>query len=502
MPTIPNLSKLTLIETEPTGAPPALNRAAVEDDGESQFTNLPPELGAVIAKILMDSYGGPKEVCRGLVAMMHIHNWQIRHPIGRLLGELTSNVLVDEQLWKVAFENSFGLQHLVTATSLVFAPPSGEPDITWAKLFHRMCLEIKLFQKAKNPATSIELDWKDNASWTKHETDSMVLWLQKMHPRDLADEYSAPQYNSGVNLHDRYFDSPAMQHVLKLRGASVNRFNQRSSNNYNMNDLLVRVHDLRRFLAIAEEVPMIDVDLSLPLIVGTNEQTIPQPYHRIIAALTDTMLDKQIVRAEDIKTSLYPSVMQTLVQKMRANPDVPSERNALWAPLCTVIKDADHVALLDMLMELGASTEPDFPLDSTPLMIACSSRYGKSRLECAQALLGWGADVNASRDQGDTPLSLACEHCDSVDLVQVLLENNADPMPQMRSPDFRKHPLALAKASGGTPMNTGVIITLLEGAEANTKAFEPTSDSDRQALHDIRMAEARAAGAGMEVFLF
>jgi len=512
MPTIPNLSKLTLIETEPTGV---------------QFTDLPPELGVVILKSLMKSYDGPMEVCMGLRVMMYKPLLWARGQIGKLLGEDAKDPLVQEQLWRLAFLKYFGLpepqkkkkkkdeddpmadEDDPMADEDVFANQT-EQDVfanqtekKWAELFDRMCSEMKLFEKAKNPATSIELDWKDNASWTKHETDSMVLWLQMMRPRE--DQYAAARFNSGVNLHERYFHSPTMQRVLKLRGASVNRFNRRSSNNYKINDLLVRVKDFQGFLAIAEEVPMMDVDLSLPLIVGTNEQTIPQPYHRIIAELTDTMLYQEIVSAEAIKKTLYPSVMQTLVQKMGANPDVPSERHSrMWSPLCTAIKDGDNVAVVNLLMELGASTEPDFPLEPTPLMLACSSRYGESRLECARALLGWGADVNASRERGDTPLSLACEHCDSVELVDMLLEKNADPMPQMRSPEYRKHPLTRAKESTGRPRNTALIITLLEGAEAETteRGFEPTSDSDRQELHDSRMAEARAAGSGLEVFLF
>jgi len=493
MPTIPNLSKLTLIETEPTGVRP--------------FAELPPELDAMILKILMESYKGPREVCTGLRVMMESPALWARTPIGTLLGALAKDPLVQEQLWRGAFLKYFGLAQ--TTDDSEFEERFGATK--WSTRFSSMCGEMELFELAQSPQTRIKLDWKNNASWTPYESDEMLAWLKRKAP--FSEEFEtynreekrfwlkrkAPfsEESETHNREEKRFDSPTMQTVLTLRYASYKRQKKRTSNN---NAIFVVLDSalFQQFLEIAGQDPMKDVDLSPPVAVGTFEHGAHQQYHRVISTLTRQMLNGGIVSAEAIKTSDYPRVLKTLVEKMGASPNVKDVID--YVPLCTAIAHGDHVAVVDLLMELGASTEPDVDpsfqgLNWTPLMIAC--RFG-DRLSCVQTLLLWGADVNASRQYGRTPLLIACEHCKSVGLVRMLLENNADPKPFLKRREiakynlhneYRGHPLALARlASDALQGNKDQIIELLEDYEAYK--FEDEGDDVRLERHRDRKQQA------------
>jgi len=466
MPTIPNLSKLTLIETEPTGVRP--------------FAELPPELDAMILEILMESYKGPREVCMGLRVMMKSPELWARTPIGTLLVALADAPLVQEQLWRLAFLKYFGLPDPMVDEDVF----TNQNQLKWAELFDRMCGEMKLFDMAQSPQTSIKLDWKNNASWTPYQIDEMFDWVKRM----------VPTGDGTNNQWQNRTSSPTMQVVLQRRGASRLSRLRRIERNQEIYDMLVPdLHRVGEFLTIADQVPMKDVDMSIPVTMGTWHGDSMKPYHRIISTLTRQMLNGGIVRQEDIKGSDYPKVMQALVEKMRASPDVPTDANDSppFVPLCMAIHYGDHVMVVDLLMELGASTEPDLPFQLTPLMLACL--YGEPLLACATALVGWGANVNASRVSGDTPLSLACQHCNSVQLVKMLLESNADPAPHTRSEaasiyptkEYRRSPLDMTGWASAAPSgNTLEIIALLQEYEAKTKADGFSADSD-----DVRRLE-------------
>lgn len=429
MTAIPNLSKLTLIETEPTGVDDP-KKANVMVGDTSLFRQLPPELGAVIAQKLIESYDGPREVCKGLGAMLSMPGWQNWHPIGRLLGAQARIVLTDEDLWRLAFLKCFGLKPdpLMEGYTLLLGR-------TWAQLFHLMCQEIELFDQAQTPDNSIALDWKNNANWTPHEIDSMLFWLEEMQPKD----------DMGGN---RQFHAHNLKLVLMKRGGNLPKYNQRILNSSYIFDLLVTHWSYAEFFEIAERKPMLDVDMSPPVIIGTLQPWSPKPYHRVITSLTSQMVNSGIVSEQDIETTHYKQVMQKLIQTMRASPDVPSLKN--YVPLCVVINHGDHAAVINMLMNLGASTDPEIPSQQTPLMFACD--LGDRPL-CVEALLEWGANVNASGEDGWTPLAIACAHCKSVDLVRKLLVAGAYAAPHTKSPhgrdpshpEYRKNPWPLVR---------------------------------------------------------
>jgi len=536
MPTIPNLSKLTLIETEPTGVGD-LKRVAVQDgDGESQFTDLPPELGAKILEFLMASFDGPRAVCTALRDMMIDPKRSEKGPIGTLLGALATDPSVQEQLWRLAFLKYFGLpdpmlnKRLLWAKGPIgkllgedandpslqeklwrlaflkyFALPDPMPDpmvdedgvvfanqteLNWAELFDRMCREMKLFEMVQSLENSIKLDWKNNASWTPYESDAMLAWVKRMAP--------TPEGMRNNRWKTR-FSSPTMQVVLESRGASVDRQRERITNNKMTYNLLGHYSRFEGFLKTAEGNPDAIIDMSPPVAMG-HWHDHPALYHTVITMLTRQMVNRGVVLQENIKKSYYPKVMQTLVEKMGASPNIPAEDNFVkLVPLCAAISHGDHVAVVDMLMELGASTEPDLPVEEpTPLMVACSHDV---RISCAKALLGWGADVNASRHHGRTPLSIACRHCMSVELVKMLLDNNADPMPHTRSDnandprhrEYRRHPLAMTEwASGAPTANRTQIKQLLGRYEASTVGtlFVAESDDVRRQRHRDRKQQA------------
>ena len=476
MPTIPNLSKLTLIETEPTGVRP--------------FAELPPELDAMILEILMESYKGPREVCMGLRVMMKSPELWARTPIGTLLVALADAPLVQEQLWRLAFLKYFGFPDPMVDEDVF----TNQNQLKWAELFDRMCGEMKLFDMAQSPQTSIKLDWKNNASWTPYQIDEMFDWVKRM----------VPTGDGTNNQWQNRTSSPTMQVVLQRRGASVERRDRRIERNLTIYSMLALYRNFKGFLEIADQVPMKDVDMSIPVTMGTWHGDSMKPYHRIISTLTRQMLEQKIVSQRGIEGSDYPKVMQALVEKMRASPDVPTDANDSppFVPLCMAIHYGDHVMVVDLLMELGASTEPDLPFQLTPLMLACL--YGEPLLACATALVGWGANVNASRVSGDTPLSLACQHCNSVQLVKMLLESNADPAPHTRSKDariyptkeYRRSPFHMTTyASAAQSENTLEIIALLQEYKDNTEADEFSADSD-----DVRRLERHRSRKQRAVF--
>jgi ankyrin repeat protein len=251
-----------------------------------------------------------------------------------------------------------------------------------------------------------------------------------------------------------HFYSYTMQSVLKLRDADPARQKKRIRNNKRFYELLVSDVGYPQALEILNKDPMKkDIDLSPPVRIGVKESD-PEPYHRVIATLTVQMMNNGILSKEQIETSHYKDVMEKLIRKAGASPNVSSLEN--WVPLCEAIFHGDHVAVIDMLMNLGASTDPEvkyYPevrYRPTPLMYACNDG---ERLLSVQALLRWKAKVNTSIYRGWTPLSIACAHCKSVELVKILLLAGADPLPHTRSPnasdprhrEFREDPLVVVR---------------------------------------------------------
>jgi hypothetical protein len=435
MTAIPNLSKLTLIPTG-VGEP---KKANVMVGGTSPFAELPPELGALIAQKLIESYDGPREVCKGLGAMLSTPGWQNWHPIGQLLGEQARIILTDEDLWRLAFLKCFGLEpDPMEDDDEETTPPDQDLLLgrTWAQLFHKVCKEIELFDQAQTPESRIALDWKNNANWTPHEVDSMLFWLQEMQPKD----------DVGGN---GQFYATNLKLVLRTRGGNLSNYDQRILDSSYIYELLVTHWGSAEFLEMVEREPKPDVDMSPPVIIGSLQPWSPKPYHRIITSLTSLMVHSGVTSTEAIEISHYKRVMQILIQTMRASPNVPSSKNN-YVPLCVAIDHGDHAAVIEMLIELGASTDPEIGSQWTPLMFACG--FG-DRLSCVEALLKGEANVNASRGDGWTPLAIACAHCKSVELVRKLLVAGAYAAPHTRSPhgrdpshpEYRKNPWPLIR---------------------------------------------------------
>jgi hypothetical protein len=237
-----------------------------------------------------------------------------------------------------------------------------------------------------------------------------------------------------LNRDEGHFDSPTMQTVLQLRGASAERRMQRDWNNTSVflllkNERFSRVWELAKEKKRKKDPPM-DIDLSPPVAFGTLHK--PEPYHSVIAMLTVQMLNNGIVSSQQPMMGEYQRMMEMLIKKFKASPDMPSGPLQKYVPLCEAINLGEHVTVLDMLKDLGASLEPDLPSRPTPLMFACE--FGMDRRYSLTALVRLGADVNASRNGGQTPLSVACQHCKSVPLVEFLLVKRADPAPHTRSP--------------------------------------------------------------------
>lgn len=415
MSAIPNLSKLALIETEPTGVGSPKQTRMV--DGSSELPYLA-DAGPMILQILVMLYDGPKKVCIGLRDMMRFPGLRSKNPIVKLLGERLKDPEVQEHIWRIAFLKYFGLE--TTPPD----PPIKESRLTlgstWAQVFDRMCLELGFFGRAQTQYTSIKLDWKNNPSWTPYESDEMLHWLIRQEPFE--EEFAA------LNRGQGHFDSFTMQTVLQLRGASAERRMQRDwDNSLVFNDL--QNERFSKVWKLAERVPKIDIDLSPPVAFGTlhNDQEL---YQSVIAMLTVQMLNNGIVSSQQARMGEYQMMMEMLIKNFRASPDMPSATPQKYVPLCEAINLGEHVTVLYMLLDLGASTEPDLPSQHTPLMFACEldRRYSVS------ALLRLGANVNASSNGGQTPLSVACQHCKSVDLVEFLLVKRADPAPHKRSP--------------------------------------------------------------------
>jgi len=82
-----------------------------------------------------------------------------------------------------------------------------------------------------------------------------------------------------------------------------------------------------------------------------------------------------------------------------------------------------HVNVAQLLLEKGAEVNLTDKSGVTPLWVACANDYP----DMARLLLEKGADVNWVHScNGFTPLHIACQNNNSIDMVQLLIDNNAN----------------------------------------------------------------------------
>lgn len=117
--------------------------------------------------------------------------------------------------------------------------------------------------------------------------------------------------------------------------------------------------------------------------------------------------------------------------------------------------------VVEALVELGCTVDARDFKGGTPLHTMIS----RSRLQCAIALLGYGADVNACNDNLDTPLHLAVKGS-SKPLVQALLIFGADVNKVNRSGDSPRHIVATSKQN-----HSGEVLHILHAVGARRCEF-------------------------------
>ncbi|CAC5367607.1 unnamed protein product [Mytilus coruscus] len=89
------------------------------------------------------------------------------------------------------------------------------------------------------------------------------------------------------------------------------------------------------------------------------------------------------------------------------------------------------IKLVKLLVDGGVNVNYQGYDGKTPLIVACSfveeKKDSDSLIVLINLLIKCGANTNAQDIKGRTPLMYALRHCLSIDVIQLLLDNDADP---------------------------------------------------------------------------
>lgn len=119
-----------------------------------------------------------------------------------------------------------------------------------------------------------------------------------------------------------------------------------------------------------------------------------------------------------------PNAEEILRMLLKSGAEVASTDSSGWTPLHHAAAHG-RVGNVEVLLDMSAPISPPSGAqwDVTPLHLAAQHGHG----HIAKLLLDSGADPNARRGDGSTPVSLAVERPGSEVLVNTLLDNGADP---------------------------------------------------------------------------